>query len=658
MAIERILVVDDNPHIVRLCTRVLAGEGYQVQGVSQGREALALLASGRFDLLLLDIKMPDIDGLAVLRQARQLDPEVTAVIITGYGTLENSIEALRAGARGLVPKPLTPDDLLTAVNEALERKRLEQENLRLRVSLPILEVSQALMSKGTTEQLAARLLEIIGREFEADRASLMLLNEEKDELYIAGAIGLPAEVVEATRVKRGQSIAGRVLDREEPLILNERAGVESPFRELMTKSDIASAVCTPLRTRERAIGVLNVARLKGKPPFNQSDLTLLSISCGQIATALENALLYQEVARGREALARERNLLRILIDNLPNYIYVKDTESRFVINNIASRRALGATTPDEPVGKTDFDFYPQELAAQYYADEQELIRSGQPLINREESHMDLSTGDRRWLSTTKVPLRDSEGKIVGLVGVGRDITEQKRMQAHLIQTEKLAALGRLAASLAHEINNPLQALHSGLRLLLKESLEEEKRQRYLTIVNREVERLISIVERMLSFYRPSKAQRGPTDINAVLIETLALAGKKLQHAKVTVEKKLAAELPPVQAVADQLNQVFLNIILNAIDAMPQGGALTLETGWEDGRRQEVWAAFIDSGEGIPASELDKVFEPFYTTKLKGTGLGLSISYSIVERHGGRIEVKSEVGQGSTFTVWLPMGEGE
>jgi two-component system NtrC family sensor kinase len=168
-----------------------------------------------------------------------------------------------------------------------------------------------------------------------------------------------------------------------------------------------------------------------------------------------------------------------------------------------------------------------------------------------------------------------------------------------------------------------------------------------------VERLIGIVERMLDFYRPSPEQRELTDINAIMEEVLALAGKKLQHSKVSTQTKLAANLPPIKAVASQIQQVFLNLILNAIEAMPDGGQLTITTELSSDHR-ETLIAFADSGHGIPEEEISKVFEPFYTTKLKGTGLGLAISYGIVERHGGRIEVISEVGQGSTFTVRLPM----
>jgi two-component system NtrC family sensor kinase len=261
--------------------------------------------------------------------------------------------------------------------------------------------------------------------------------------------------------------------------------------------------------------------------------------------------------------------------------------------------------------------------------------------------------DNRTFLVSTYPLHDTQGGLTGSVHTIKDITVQKQIQAQLTQAEKLSALGRLAASLAHEINNPLQALRSGLTLLLNRPLHAEKRQRYIAVASREVERLIGIVERMLDFYRPSPEQREPTDINAILKEVLALAGKKLQHSKVSARTKLAADLPPVKAVASQIQQVFLNLLLNAIEAMPDGGQLTITTRLSPDRR-EVLAAFADTGYGIPEKEISKVFEPFYTTKLKGTGLGLAISYGIVERHDGRIEVSSKMGEGSTFTVRLPV----
>jgi len=230
------------------------------------------------------------------------------------------------------------------------------------------------------------------------------------------------------------------------------------------------------------------------------------------------------------------------------------------------------------------------------------------------------------------------------------LREREQAQAQLVRSEKMAALGRLTASLAHEINNPLQALRSGFHLLLNPKANAEKQQQYLQVANREVERLITIVERVLGFYRPTSDQIEPMMINTVLDETLLLVGKKLEHSGIKVQRRFAAHLPKVDGVSNQLKQVFLNIILNAQQAMPKGGELTVETGVN---KSEVRISFQDTGAGIPADQITHLFEPFFTTRLDGTGLGLTISYSIVERHNGRIEVESQVGHGSTFTVALP-----
>ena len=235
--------------------------------------------------------------------------------------------------------------------------------------------------------------------------------------------------------------------------------------------------------------------------------------------------------------------------------------------------------------------------------------------------------------------------------------ELEQSQAQLIQVEKLAAMGRLAASIAHELNNPLQAIQNCLHLVLRRPLPETKRRQYLEMAQEEVERLIGIVQGMLDFYRPSKGQRASVKVNTIVENVLALAAKQLQRGQVTVHQHLTPDLPPLEAVSDQIKQVFLNIVINAVEAMPDGGDLYVNTTLTpDGR----WVAisFTDTGIGLSPEEQANIFEPFYTTKTQGTGLGLSVSYGIIERHGGSIEVQSEPGQGSCFTVKLPVSQPE
>jgi signal transduction histidine kinase len=229
--------------------------------------------------------------------------------------------------------------------------------------------------------------------------------------------------------------------------------------------------------------------------------------------------------------------------------------------------------------------------------------------------------------------------------------ELERSQAQLIQAEKLAATGRLAASLAHEINNPLQAIHNCLHLVVNRPLTDDKKKYYLGLAQAEAERLITLVQRTLEFYRPSQGRLIAAEVNHLIENVLALSSKRLEHGKVQVRAQLRPDLPPVIVVPDQLTQVLLNLIINAVEAMPDGGVLTITSAQRDG-----WLAIEvqDTGAGLTPDQAARIFEPFYTTKADGTGLGLAVSYGIIRQHGGRLEVHSAPHQGTTFTVLLPL----
>jgi signal transduction histidine kinase len=233
----------------------------------------------------------------------------------------------------------------------------------------------------------------------------------------------------------------------------------------------------------------------------------------------------------------------------------------------------------------------------------------------------------------------------------RMLVEQSQMQ--LVQTEKLAATGRLAASLAHEINNPLQAIHNSLQLMLSFQLETQEQHEYLQIADEEIERLMNLVSSILEFARPPQREMRATNLNDVVERVLALAGKYLQHRRVAVKRAFAPDLPSVVVAPDELEQVFINLVLNAVDAMPEGGTLRVASWQSEDDRLAV--AFSDTGHGIAPDDIERVFEPFFSTREDGTGLGLTVSHNVIERHGGEIVVESTLDQGTTFTVWLPSG---
>lgn len=230
-------------------------------------------------------------------------------------------------------------------------------------------------------------------------------------------------------------------------------------------------------------------------------------------------------------------------------------------------------------------------------------------------------------------------------------------QAQLLQSAKLAAVGELSASVAHEINNPLYAARNSLYLIEQDMPAEAPQRAFLDIAQQELGRIAKIITRMRDFYRPTRAELAATSLNTILRETLELVQTHLRHGHINAIAELEPELPLVVAHADQLRQVFLNIILNACDAMPRGGDLRVNTQLVQARPEApatIGVYIADTGVGISPEHMPHLFEPFYTTKAQGTGLGLAISAHIVTQHGGRITVESEPGHGTTFTILLPV----
>ncbi|MBU4225204.1 MAG: PAS domain-containing protein [Chloroflexi bacterium] len=250
------------------------------------------------------------------------------------------------------------------------------------------------------------------------------------------------------------------------------------------------------------------------------------------------------------------------------------------------------------------------------------------------------------------PMRDDAGKVVGIVAVGRDLTERRRLEAQLSHSAKMASLGVMAGGIAHEVRNPLGIISASAQLLLERPDDARLRSQGLEKIYAATQRASLIIENLLKFARPQDSREKETDIRAVLEETLALLTHQMTLQKVTLKREFQ-QLPHIYANPELLQQVFTNLILNACNAMPQGGTLTIAT--QASGQEEILVRFGDSGHGIPQEQLPMIFDPFFTTMPigKGTGLGLSICYSIISQHQGTIEVESQVGQGSTFTVRLP-----
>jgi len=377
------------------------------------------------------------------------------------------------------------------------------------------------------------------------------------------------------------------------------------------------------------------------------------------ATALSQDLASEVALRTRE-LEAQRNFAARIIDSLPVGLYVVDRGYRIRAWNRKREAGTQGVSREDALGREVFevlDRQPRELLKLEF---DRVFETGEIQTVEMDSQ---TTGEARHYRITKIPMRMDDEDISHVITIGEDVTAWRQAQQRLAQSEKLAAVGQLAAGVMHEINNPLAtilACSEALSLRLADLPEQERQpqEEYLRIVDTEVQRCRRIVDGLLDFSRPKKsAHKAAADINAIIEQTLFLLKHHERFKWLTIERQLEKGLPEFQADAERLVQCFMALMLNAMDAMNSRGVLTVRTHRNPQRTDEIMAEFIDTGTGIRQEDLPKIFEPFFTTKPqgRGTGLGLSVAYGIVEEHRGRIEVESQMGVGTNFKVFLPVG---
>ena len=414
-----------------------------------------------------------------------------------------------------------------------------------------------------------------------------------------------------------------------------------------------------------------------------------------------------ERKRFKRALTDERDLLRSIINSLPDEIYVKDPAGKFRRANSATAKFFNLEDPEELIGKTDFDLFSRELAQQFFDEEQRILGSGQALVNREVC-VTGADGRHRWMLTTKVPLRNHAGG-QGTVGINRDVTDIKEAeeklrasnaelanehaqlektvaelqkahrdlretQMQLIEVEKLQTVGRLAAGVAHEVKNPMAVALRGIEYLSRTPLGSQDPACGLVLqdMHDAIRRGERVIRGLLDFAAPRKLEVAPRDVNQMLDDALLLLKHEMVKHKVSVETAFDPLLPLCRLDSHKAQEVFINVYENAIHAMPDGGTLSVRTfqktvtgvgtnigdrstyGFEMGDNL-VGIEILDTGTGIPDDRLHKIFEPFFTTKPagQGSGLGLSVSKTIVALHGGTIAVSNRLGGGARVVILFP-----
>jgi len=404
---------------------------------------------------------------------------------------------------------------------------------------------------------------------------------------------------------------------------------------------------TNLRTGEQ--GLVSVLK----------DVTDLRRADEQIRRSLD------DLQRAGEHARRERDRLNLILENVADPIVVTGVEGEIILMNQPATRLLsprdGATGRRDATAALANEAKLNIFLSQFSLEPAPARRSEIQLVDPETERA-LAMG------VTATEVRDELGQVTAVVSVMHDLAmirelERRTVEQQLFESEKLAAVGRLAAAVAHEINNPLEAIKNALYLLVSRSDVDDPDRKFLEIASKETARVSTIIRQMLGFYRTVTTMT-PTNVNAVIDEAIALLERQMRQRRVTFEMDLDQRLPRVRASADQLKQVFLNLFLNAQEAMTDGGTIRVSTR----RARESDTEFItagkqvliqvqDTGTGIAEENLRHIFEPFFSTKRegKGTGLGLWVSQGIIQQHGGQMKVRSRPGRGTTFTIALPIG---
>jgi two-component system NtrC family sensor kinase len=481
------------------------------------------------------------------------------------------------------------------------------------------------------------VLSTLGRQLEL-RSALWVCEDGEARLLAA----YPTEGLNTTQLSGRVLIWSRLLT--EPLI--REGGLDG--EEALTLSSRSQLVWPlDLDDGSRAVWVV------------ESDLPRAP-DVGAVAEMLRTGVALANVRRRLRDLEAQLDDLRSaqelmghIVDALPVGLYVVDTNYRIVAWNRKRETGTQGVAREDAIGKSVFDVLYRQPKDQIAAELEEVFATDE--IRRFEVESSAS-GERRFYRLTKVPMHVSgSDEVTHVITVGEDITEQKRIADRISHAEKLAALGQMAAGVMHEINNPLATITAGVDAL-RECVDDDSTEQaeVLSMVETEVERCKRIARDLLAFSRPPPSEKGPADIQETVEETLKLLQHHDRFKKIRVQREYVYDLPLVWANTERLVQVFVALALNALDAMEDDGELRVRTEALSGG-DEVAISFIDTGCGIPQSDLPKIFEPFYTSKPpgRGTGLGLSICYGIIQEHGGRIEVDSAIGLGSNFRVVLP-----
>jgi PAS domain S-box-containing protein len=619
----RILVVDDELG-PRESLRMLLKPSYQIQTADSGRAALDQIPAYRPDIVILDIKMPELDGLEVLRRIKRIDPAIEVVMITAYASLETVKMALTHGAFEYLIKPFSRQDLEDVVRRALGRRHAE------------------LGARGQVAKLVEEMRRLAAKTRELEEAAR---REAVEPSLRVTQLSILREIARTfVGQLEYQAISTAVTGQLHNALGYDVVSI-APTAPVVGPGDARVVTCA-IRDAEGPLGWLVVDNRASGRAVDPRERELLEMLSEYLAIALRNARLYGQIADTKRSLEQ-------LVASAGDAIITVMADDRIGGWNPAAERTFGIAA-EQALGRRIIDLLPEP---DYRAARGRLAEGAE----REAFEVVRQFGGSRvlTLAVTLSGLRKRGGGLDGVIAIVRDITTEREIESQLHQSEKLTALGQLAGGIAHDFNNLLQAILGYAQLMKQNPTNAELIERSLTVVESAAMDGSETVRRIQQFarLRPDE-QFVQVEINQIVQDAVAITRPRWEEniARESRALELRLDLQAgalMQGRPAALSEVLTNLILNAMDAMPTGGTLTIATRHTPGR--EVRVTVSDTGVGMPETIRQRIFEPFYSTKGEaGSGLGLSMAYSIVRRHGGEIHVDSEPGVGTTFALTFPI----
>ena len=600
-------------------------------------------------------------GLEVLDWIRNHpDLQYTRVVLlTAAAGSQEKVEALSAGADDYITKPYYMQELLARIKTIFRTQQLEKQ---------LQQQSQQLAALNTVGKTVAASLEVSEVLSAAVSGVYEILRVELSAVLMLDSGRLRCQHINHREglyhtsdhpvLAPGQGIIGKSFQDQKPTLINHPQSDHrfDPASDAPEGFEVRCMIVTPLLVRGRPVGVLT-AYNKHENNFADVDLDLFASLGSSISEAIENAWLFNRIRLRQRELLESRNTLQALIDGIPHPIYTINDEWCLVAINKSKTDDLSATQ-DALVGQVCYRaFYDREQPCDHCMVSETM--QGEQARNWTVRWIGADHLPREW-EIDAYPIPGSQASSARVVVVWQDRTDERRLENSLMQAGKLAAIGQLAAGVAHEINNPLTVVNANAQMLKMVMVKDDENFEAVDLISQAGERATRVVRGLLDFARQEHYSFAPGDINISVDAALDLVRYQLQSSGIEVKRRLDDRLPFVVASWEHMKSVWLNLILNARDALQDvmnDRRIEITTRLDE-TGDQIQIIFHDNGKGISIAETAHIFEPFYTTKEpgKGTGLGLATCHRIIEQHGGEINVVSVPEQGTTFIVRLPVAQ--